>query len=136
MLPKPDVFAPDGYRLNMIYGRQQEALRINEEAKKNFEQQSADWIKNNTHNRTIGQPLSAKPLMPKELVVEDNGTERWKAFEGMKEPELDPEQAPPPRGPGFMGGGLQAPPMDRTDFLIEMLRALNEKMDKILAAKG
>lgn len=132
MLPPPDAFSPSYYELNMIYGRQQSALRRNAEVKKNFLEESKIWISANTDNLTAARPLTAKPVMPKELIVYDDGAEEYKTFGDLKDPELPSIKVTPGAGSGFGQPGVPIP-ADRQDQTIAMLRIMNDKLDKILA---
>jgi hypothetical protein len=133
MLQPPDAFSPAFYTLNMIYGRQQNALRDNKRTREDHLLKSENWIRANMQNRTIGQPITAKPIMPKELVVNDNGTEFYQAFADLKEPELPVENVIVNPVPGAFTS--QSPATDRTDQLIAMMRVINEKLDRALAQK-
>lgn len=131
MLPMPDVFSPQFYELNMIYGRQQAALIQNKNNKENYINQSKVWIGANTDNFLAARPLTVKPLLPKELIVNDDGTEDYKAFSDLKEPELPANLViiKNPQGPGLFGS---APPPDKQDMIIAMLRSLNDKLERLL----
>lgn len=130
MIKLPDPFASNYIELFHIFDRQNIALRTNKAAHDDFVLKSSNWIQNAIIQSANGLPISAKPPLPQELIVNDDGTEHFQPFTDLKVPEIPPQNiARTPTGAGLFGS---TPVPDRIDQLTGMLRVLNDKLDQLL----
>lgn len=135
MIKLPDFFASNYIEQVHIFDRQQKAIHDNKELHDKYAQAAQNWIDANITNRAVGLPISAKPQMPLELIVEDNGNEHLSPFSDLKVPELPPLGNTPPSATSGFGIPTTNLPPDRTDQMVGMLRILNDKLDILLAKK-
>lgn len=131
MIKFPDFFSTDYIKLLNIFQRQQYAVKFNSDNRASFLLASQNWIDSNIVNRSNNLPISIKPVMPLELVVEDDGKEYTRVFSDLKDPVLPEQNEKPSAASGFGIPSTNLPP-DRLDQVMGMLRVLNDKLDQIL----
>lgn len=130
MLSRPDYFDSNYIQSLNIYDRQQKAIHDNEQARINNVNAINAWVAANTTNRTLKLPYTSIPQLVKELIVNDDGTERLQDFAGLPPIALPPENVLVQAGSGFFNSNPNNTPADRTDQIIGMLRAIYEAVKK------
>jgi hypothetical protein len=120
-----DQFSWATVRANQIRSLQVQARADNERAKAAYEDKKKTWVEVNKINRDRGLAISPVPTVPLELVVNDDGSNTYKAFvPALIGPELPPQVGIPSQGLLPVGG----PPTN--DWM------LGQIMSKLLDIEG
>ena len=125
-----DIFDPNYVKKQQTASLRRMAAEQNALRVERFNQARADWIATNVHNRDLGLPITAVPIVPKRIVVDDEGEWTEVPFADLSAPVLPPA-VPPQTGNPLTKLNPQAE-TDRHAQLLAVLTMLNSKLDTLL----
>jgi hypothetical protein len=123
-----NIFDPQYVQKQQVANLQRMAAEQNSMRVQRYKQASSDWVANNIHNRELGLPVTDLPIIPRKIVVTDDGEWKEVAFNDLQPPVL-------PAPVMAQSSPLRAaiPAVDRLDQVLAALQYMNSKLDTLLS---